>query len=186
MVVPALLLAACSSPPSVTTGPLPESERQAATPTAAPEALYPLSGTADYDVERYDVDLTYDPATTAISAFAVMTAVAAAPLTTLTVDLGPLAVDGANVDNVPVTAVQQGGRQDPPHVGRADRARHEVRPRHRLPRRAPAPDRRHPRGAGGLDQHAVGQLHEEPAGRRQHLAPHRTTARATRPSPASA
>ena len=68
MVVPALLLAACSSPPSVTTGPLPESERQAVTPTAAPEALYPLSGTADYDVERYDVDLTYDPATTAISA----------------------------------------------------------------------------------------------------------------------
>ena len=36
-----------------------------------------------------------------------MTAVAAAPLTTLTVDLGPLAVDGANVDNVPVTAVSQ-------------------------------------------------------------------------------
>ncbi len=108
MVVPALLLAACSSPPLVTTGPLPESERQAATPTAAPEALYPLSGTADYDVERYDVDLTYDPATTAISAVAVMTAVAASPLTTLTVDLGPLAVDGANVDNVPVTAVSQG------------------------------------------------------------------------------
>ncbi|HEX6785815.1 MAG TPA: hypothetical protein VF076_01345, partial [Acidimicrobiales bacterium] len=107
MVVLALLLAACSSPPSVTTGPLPESDRRAATPTTAPEALYPLSGTADYDVERYDVDLTYDPATTAISAFAVMTAVAAVPLTTVTVDLGPLAVDGANVDNVPVTAVSQ-------------------------------------------------------------------------------
>ena len=91
----------------MTTGPLPESERVAATPTVAPEALYPLSGTADYDVERYDVDLTYDPASTAITAFAVMTVVAAAPLTTLTVDLGPLAVDGANVDNVPVTACRR-------------------------------------------------------------------------------
>ena len=129
MVVPALLLAACSSPPSVTTG---SAARERASrrlaPTAAPEALYPLSGTADYDVERYDVDLTYDPATTAISAYAVMTAVAATPLTTLTVDLGPLAVDGANVDNVPVTAVQQAGRQDPPHLGRADRAGHAGSP----------------------------------------------------------
>ena len=47
MVVPALLLAACSSPPSVTIGPLPESELAAATPTSAPEALYPLSGTSE-------------------------------------------------------------------------------------------------------------------------------------------
>jgi aminopeptidase N len=99
--------AACSSTPSVTTGPLPESELAAAAPTSAPEALYPLSGTRDYDVERYDLDLTYDPASTAITSYAVMTAVAAAPLTTITLDLGPLAIDGATVDGAPAAAVQQ-------------------------------------------------------------------------------
>jgi aminopeptidase N len=108
MVVPALLLAACADPPAVTTGPLPEGALAGATPTAAPEALYPLSGTADYDVERYDLDLGYDPATTNVTALAVLTAVAAVPLTTVTVDLGPLAVDAATVDGVPVTALQQG------------------------------------------------------------------------------
>ena len=90
----------------VTTAPLPAAARAMVPPTSNGEELFPLSGSAGYDVERYDLDLSYDPASTAITATAALTVVALADLPLVTVDLGVMAVDGATVDGAVVVGAQ--------------------------------------------------------------------------------
>jgi hypothetical protein len=69
MVVAAWLLAgaACSSTPSVTTAPLPESERAGSYAQSAPERSTRSPARATTTSSAYDLDLSYDPATTAIT-----------------------------------------------------------------------------------------------------------------------
>lgn len=109
LAVSGLLGAACASEPVVTAVPRPVgAERPASTPE--PETLFPLSGNAGYDVERYDVDLAYDPATGTLNGVVNLTAVAATALDAITLDLGVMALDAATVDGVAAAAELAGGK----------------------------------------------------------------------------
>ncbi len=170
MVVPVLVLAACANESGlVTTGPLPLADRPAS-PAPTAEALFPLSGNPGYDVERYDVDLAYDPPTGTITATAFLTAVALADLPTVTVDFGMMALDGATVDGVAVAGAQLNGGKlklapaTPVAKGAALRAGRGV------PRGAAASNGPVARLAHRLDHHPGRELHPQRAQRNQHLA----------------
>jgi aminopeptidase N len=98
-------LAGCGESGLVTTAPL----RTPLPPTDVeePEELFPRSGTTAYDVDRYDLDLAYDPATGAMRANAWMTATATERLEQISVDFGRMELAGVNVNEVPAAAFEQ-------------------------------------------------------------------------------
>ncbi len=57
---------------------------------------YPLDGNGGYDVQRYSLDLTYDPATDVLSGTATITAVATQNLSTFNLDFDTRDVDGTD------------------------------------------------------------------------------------------
>jgi aminopeptidase N len=99
-------LCGCSGTPSVTTAPLRTPLPQ--TGAEEPEQLFPRSGTSAYDVDRYDLDLAYDPKTGAVKANAWMSARATERLDEISVDFGGMEIAGVTVNEVPAAAVEQG------------------------------------------------------------------------------
>ena len=97
-------LAVCGAPPLVTTAPL-RSPPQAH--VEEPEELFPRSGSTAYDVDRYDLDLAYDPKTGAMKANAWMTARATERLDEISVDFGKMEVAGVSVNEVAAAAIEQ-------------------------------------------------------------------------------
>ena len=157
--------AACSSPPSVTTGPLPESENSA-TPTAALFAT--LSARPTTTSTCTTVPALPPGGTTVIRAGPCgdyrVSPVHHRPRSPPSSSGGPGPWAPTSKRSPMMTRRKDGKRtatSAPPIAPGTSRAP--------SPTAVPTPHRRHPRGARGLDQHAVGQLHEEPAGR-QHLA----------------
>ena len=97
-------LAACGAAPVVTTAPL---RSPPPTPAEEPEQLFPRSGTTSYDVDRYDVDLAYDPKSGTMKANAWITAKANERLDEISVDFGRMEIAGVTVNEVAAAAVQQ-------------------------------------------------------------------------------
>jgi aminopeptidase N len=97
-------LVGCGGTPQVTTAPL-----RTPLPSEAeePERLFPRSGSSAYDVDRYDLDLSYDPKTGAVKANAWMTATATERLDEISVDFGPMEIAGVTVNDVPAATIEQ-------------------------------------------------------------------------------
>jgi aminopeptidase N len=86
--------------------------RGAGTPTpGAPgigDPYYPLDGNGGYDVEHYDLDLRYDPATDTISGTATVEATATQDLSAFDLDLEGLQVREVTVDGRPAAHTRAG------------------------------------------------------------------------------
>jgi aminopeptidase N len=79
-----------------------------AAPAVADDSQLPEFGTAAYDVQHYDIDLTWRPAKRAIRAVATIEATTAGPATTVTFDLAGLSVESVTVDGTPATFTRSG------------------------------------------------------------------------------
>ena len=73
------------------------------------DPYYPLDGNGGYDVERYDLDLRYDPATDLLSGVAGLTSQATQALSSFHLDLEGLTVESVEVDRRPATWTRDGG-----------------------------------------------------------------------------
>jgi len=101
-------LAGCGADPVVRTAPL---RSPPPTPAEEPEQLFPRSGTTAYDVDRYDVDLAYDPKSGTMKANAWITGKANERLDGISLDFGRMEIAGVTVNEVPAAAVvQRGGK----------------------------------------------------------------------------
>jgi aminopeptidase N len=85
--------------------------RSAPTPGAPGigDPYYPLDGNGGYDVEHYDLDLRYDPATDVLSGTATVAAQATQALSAFDLDLQGLEVQSVTVDGRPATWTRDGG-----------------------------------------------------------------------------
>lgn len=81
------------------------------TVVAGTDGYAPQSGDASYDVQSYDLDLTYRVRTNRLSGVAVISAVAREDLTAVHLDLVGLRADRVEVDGVRVRTVRQGPRR---------------------------------------------------------------------------
>ena len=79
-------------------------------PQPAPDAYAPQSGDLSYDVESYDIDITYKPSTNRLTGRVVLNAVARRTLRSFTVDLVGLRAAKVRVDGDRRTAFRQGLR----------------------------------------------------------------------------
>ncbi|WP_138758077.1 M1 family metallopeptidase [Modestobacter altitudinis] len=73
------------------------------------DPYYPLDGNGGYDVDHYDLDLLYDPATDELTATATIEAVATQDLSAFDLDLQGLTVDAVRVDHAPAGWTREGG-----------------------------------------------------------------------------
>jgi aminopeptidase N len=73
------------------------------------DRYYPLDGNGGYDVQNYDLDLTYDPASDELSGTATIVATALQDLTSFDLDLDGLSTSALTVDDVDATHLQLGG-----------------------------------------------------------------------------
>jgi aminopeptidase N len=73
------------------------------------DPYYPLDGNGGYDVEHYDLDLRYDPATDELTSTATIEAVATQDLSAFDLDLQGLTVDAVTVDDAEATWTRDGG-----------------------------------------------------------------------------
>ncbi|MGR6967666.1 M1 family metallopeptidase [Geodermatophilus sp. URMC 61] len=73
------------------------------------DPYYPLDGNGGYDVEHYDLDLRYDPATDVLSGTATVEATATQDLSAFDLDLEGLEVRSVTVDGRPATWSRDGG-----------------------------------------------------------------------------
>ena len=76
----------------------------------APDAYAPQSGDLSYDVESYDIEITYKPSTNRLSGRVVLNAVARRPIRSFAVDLVGLRAAKVRVDGDRRTAHSQGPR----------------------------------------------------------------------------
>lgn len=76
----------------------------------APDAYAPQSGDLSYDVESYDIAITYKPSTNRLSGRVVLNALARRPIRSFTVDLVGLHASKVRVDGGRRTAYRQGPR----------------------------------------------------------------------------
>ncbi|QLD10956.1 M1 family metallopeptidase [Microbacterium oleivorans] len=81
------------------------------TVAAGTDGYAPQSGDASFDVESYDLDLTYRVRTNRLSGVATISAVALEDLTAVHLDLVGLRAERVDVDGVRVRAVRQGPRR---------------------------------------------------------------------------
>ena len=81
------------------------------TVAARTDAYAPQSGDASYDVESYDLDITYRVRTNRLSGVAVVAAVAREDLSAVQLDLVGLRAERVEVDGVRVRNVRQGPRK---------------------------------------------------------------------------
>jgi aminopeptidase N len=89
---------------AVTAGPPPAAATPAPARPGAPGAgdpYRPAAGNGGYDVQHYDLDVRYDPATGVLTGHAVVTALATQRLSAYDLDLTGLTVDAVTVDGVP-------------------------------------------------------------------------------------
>lgn len=77
---------------------------------SAPDAYAPQSGDLSYDVESYDIEITYKPSTNRLSGRVVLNAVARRPIRSFAVDLVGLRASRVRVDGDRRTAYRQGPR----------------------------------------------------------------------------
>ncbi|MFM7535025.1 MAG: M1 family metallopeptidase [Acidimicrobiales bacterium] len=114
LVAVALALTACASGAAVTVGDAPSSTAGPATTIAAAggdgigDALFPTLGNPGIDVERYDLDLGYDPATDRLDATATIALRATARLASFQLDLAGLTVASVRVEGRDATFRQRG------------------------------------------------------------------------------
>ncbi|WPO85772.1 M1 family metallopeptidase [Herbiconiux sp. KACC 21604] len=98
--------AAAPCPPTTSPSPQPTPE-PTPTPTPVPvdyvagaagigDPYYPLDGNGGYDVQHYDLDLSYEPATGVLSGSATIEAVATENLSSFNLDFDTRAVDGSD------------------------------------------------------------------------------------------
>jgi aminopeptidase N len=73
------------------------------------DRYYPLDGNGGYDVQSYDLDLAYDPATDVLSGTATVVATALQDLTSFDLDFKGLDTSALTVDGVDAGHVQLGG-----------------------------------------------------------------------------
>jgi aminopeptidase N len=73
------------------------------------DPYYPLDGNGGYDVESYDLDLRYDPATDVLSGTATIEADATQSLSRFDLDLQGLDVRSVSVDHRPASWTRDGG-----------------------------------------------------------------------------
>ena len=73
------------------------------------DPYFPAAGNGGYDVKVYDLDLTYDPPTRALTARATIAATATQALSRFNLDLRGLTVDKVAVNGTPATFVAQDG-----------------------------------------------------------------------------
>ncbi len=96
-----------AAPAPPTTGPPPSTAAPPTTPapgepsTSAGDELFPELGSADLDVQSYDVTLRYDPATRAIDGSVELVAAVARELEAIALDAGELTVESVTVDGAP-------------------------------------------------------------------------------------
>jgi aminopeptidase N len=74
------------------------------------DSYFPDAGGGGYDVEHYDIDLTWHPDTGVIDGETTVTATATEALSSLSLDLVGLDVTGATVDGEPATVARSGER----------------------------------------------------------------------------
>ena len=67
------------------------------------DPYFPLDGNGGYDVEHYDLDVTYDPATDQLTGVATLDAVSTADLSAFNLDLDGLSVRSVEVDGLAAT-----------------------------------------------------------------------------------
>jgi aminopeptidase N len=78
-------------------------------PNGIGDALIPGSGDPGYDVQHYDLLLSYDPVTHVLLGHATITAVATTNLARFTLDLSGFSVDSVRVGGKPARVTRQGG-----------------------------------------------------------------------------
>jgi aminopeptidase N len=105
----AVLLAGCTGDPDPGPSTTPTSTPSQTAGPFGPGAdglgdrYYPKAGNGGYDVVNYDLDVTYDPATKALTGSATITATATANLTTFNLDFTGLKTESVTVDGAPGT-----------------------------------------------------------------------------------
>ncbi|HEU4840868.1 MAG TPA: M1 family metallopeptidase, partial [Ilumatobacteraceae bacterium] len=100
--------AASESPPtSSTPATLPPGD-PAVPSTSSGDSLFPELGSADLDVQSYDVRLGYDVATETIDGAVTVTTLVRRPLDAIALDAAELVVDAVRVDGAPATFEQVG------------------------------------------------------------------------------
>ena len=72
------------------------------------DAYYPLDGNGGYDVEHYDLDVRYDPATDVLQGVATITARAVQDLSSFNLDLEGMAVRAVRVGSADATWAREG------------------------------------------------------------------------------
>jgi aminopeptidase N len=77
--------------------------------TGGGDPYFPAAGNGGYEVEHYDLDLGYDPATRALTGTATLTANATEALSSFSLDLRGLAAESVDVDGAPAAIDQQDG-----------------------------------------------------------------------------
>jgi aminopeptidase N len=108
----AAVVAAGCTRPTTTVEPIPTTSAPV-TGDFAPGAdglgdrYYPLAGNGGYDVENYDLDLTYDPATDVLDGIATITATATGNLSTFNLDFTGLPTTSVKVDGADARAEQK-------------------------------------------------------------------------------
>ncbi|MDP9240462.1 MAG: M1 family peptidase, partial [Actinomycetota bacterium] len=74
----------------------------------AGDPMFPALGNAGYDIEHYDLDLTWAPAPRTLTGTVTITATALQPLSAFDLDLAGMTVDRVTVDRHPATFERQG------------------------------------------------------------------------------
>ncbi|QJY44984.1 M1 family metallopeptidase [Pseudonocardia broussonetiae] len=103
----AAVLPACAAGP----GPVPVAAPVEATPGAPGigDPYFPLDGNGGYDVDRYDLDVTYTPATDVLAGVATVSARATQGLSAFNLDLSGLEVRAVTVDGAEAAFTRDGG-----------------------------------------------------------------------------
>jgi aminopeptidase N len=98
-------------PPTTTTNTPPPTTtlRPGSASDSAGDSLYDELGSADLDVQSYDVRLSYDPDTRAIDASVTIASAVARPVDELVLDADELTVEAVTVDGEPATFAHDGG-----------------------------------------------------------------------------
>ena len=75
-------------------------EKATAGADGAGDPYFPLDGNGGYDVQHYDLDLSYEPSTDVLSGVATITAIATQALSRFNLDFDGLTVRSITVDGV--------------------------------------------------------------------------------------
>ncbi|MDQ2583380.1 M1 family metallopeptidase [Saccharothrix yanglingensis] len=94
-----------------TTGPAAPAAANAEGGDGAGDAYYPQDGNTGYDVQRYDVSISYDPATRQLDGTATITARATADLSRYNLDLYALTATEVTTDDAAATFTQEGDHE---------------------------------------------------------------------------